>query len=111
MMRSIMEKIIGPHSSGKLRLASIDVRTNPIVRFNYFSNPLDLERCVNGSHKIGYLLTSRAMDDFKFWEWSGTEFRFVGPALPVNQSNNALMGEFCRQTVSTIWHYHVGLFH
>ncbi|KAI7728155.1 hypothetical protein M8C21_013171 [Ambrosia artemisiifolia] len=105
---SIMEKIIGPHSSGTLRLASTDVRTNPIVRFNYFSNPLDLERCVNGSRKIGDLLRSRAMDDFKFWEWSGTDFRFVGPALPVDQSNNALMGEFCRRTVSTIWHYHGG---
>ncbi|XP_076899941.1 (R)-mandelonitrile lyase-like [Bidens hawaiensis] len=105
---SIMEKIIGPHSFGTLRLASTDVRTNPIVRFNYFSNPLDLERCVNGSRKIGDLLRSRAMDDFKFWEWSGTDFRFVGPALPVDQSNNALMGEFCRRTVSTIWHYHGG---
>ncbi|KAL8256680.1 hypothetical protein R6Q59_028721 [Mikania micrantha] len=105
---SIMEKIIGPHSSGTLRLASTDVRTNPIVRFNYFSNPLDLERCVNGSRKIGDLLRSRAMDDFKFWEWSGTDFRFVGPALPVDQSNNVLMGEFCRRTVSTIWHYHGG---
>ncbi|KAL8217338.1 hypothetical protein R6Q57_020711 [Mikania cordata] len=105
---SIMEKIIGPHSSGTLRLASTDVRTNPMVRFNYFSNPLDLERCVNGSRKIGDLLRSRAMDDFKFWEWSGTDFRFVGPALPVDQSNNVLMGEFCRRTVSTIWHYHGG---
>lgn len=29
-------------SSGSLRLASTDVRTNPIVRFHYFSNPDDL---------------------------------------------------------------------
>ncbi|KAJ9568550.1 hypothetical protein OSB04_004516 [Centaurea solstitialis] len=105
---SIMEKIIGPHSSGTLRLASTDVRSNPIVRFNYFSNPVDLERCVNGTRKIGDLLRSRSMDDFKFWEWSGTDFRFVGPALPIDQSNSFLMGEFCRRTVSTIWHYHGG---
>nr|KAJ0212453.1 hypothetical protein LSAT_V11C400192800 [Lactuca sativa] len=105
---SIMEKIIGPHSSGTLRLASTDVRTNPIVRFNYFSNPVDLERCVNGTRKIGALLRSRAMDDFKFWEWSGTDFRFVGPALPIDQSSNILMRDFCRRTVSTIWHYHGG---
>ncbi|CAI9280836.1 unnamed protein product [Lactuca saligna] len=100
--------IIGPHSSGTLRLASTDVRTNPIVRFNYFSNPVDLERCVNGTRKIGALLRSRAMDDFKFWEWSGTDFRFVGPALPIDQSSNILMRDFCRRTVSTIWHYHGG---
>ncbi|KAI3735913.1 hypothetical protein L6452_15439 [Arctium lappa] len=48
------------------------------------------------------------MDDFKFWEWSGTDFRFVGPTLPIDQSNNILMGEFCRRAVSTIWHYHGG---
>nr|XP_043618197.1 (R)-mandelonitrile lyase-like [Erigeron canadensis] len=106
---SIMEKIIGPHSYGTLRLASTDVRTNPLVRFNYFSHPVDLERCVNGTRKIGDLLRSSSMDDFKFGEWSGTtNFRFVGPALPVNQSNNLLMADFCRRTVSTIWHYHGG---
>ncbi|GJX88196.1 (R)-mandelonitrile lyase-like protein [Tanacetum coccineum] len=105
---TIMEKIIGPHSYGTLRLASTDVRTNPVVRFNYFSNHVDLERCVNGTRKIGDLLRSRAMDDFKFWGWSGTDFRFVGPALPVDQTNHVLMGEFCRRTVSTIWHYHGG---
>lgn len=67
-----------------------------------------LERCVNGTRKIRDVLRSRAMDDFKFWGWSGTDFRFVGPALPVDQSNNMLMRQFCRRTVSTIWHYHGG---
>ncbi|CAK7325070.1 unnamed protein product [Dovyalis caffra] len=40
-----------------------------------------------------------------FW---GRDFRYVGPALPVDQSNDRLMGEFCHRTVSTIWHYHGG---
>lgn len=106
---TLMEKITGPLSSGSLRLASTDVRTNPIVRFNYFSNPGDVERCVNGTRKIGDVLRSRSMEDFRFHEWyGGRNFRFVGPALPRDQSNDMLMGEFCRRTVSTIWHYHGG---
>ncbi|XP_038718525.1 (R)-mandelonitrile lyase-like [Tripterygium wilfordii] len=106
---TLMEKIVGPLSSGSLRLASTDVRVNPIVRFNYFTNPIDVERCVNGTRKIGDVLRSRSMDDFKFHEWFGARnFRFVGPALPADQSNYAQMAEFCRQTVSTIWHYHGG---
>lgn len=106
---TLMEKIIGPLSSGSLRLASTDVRVNPIVRFNYFSNPVDVERCINGTRKIGDVLKSRSMDDFRFHEWFGARnFRFVGPTLPVDQSDHAQMAEFCRRTVSTIWHYHGG---
>jgi len=28
--------------------------------------------------------------------------------LPVDESNDELMKEFCHETVSTIWHYHGG---
>lgn len=106
---TVMEKIVGPLSSGSLRLASTDVRVNPIVRFNYFSNPGDLELCINGTRKIGDVLRSRAMDDFKFHQWfGGREFRYVGSALPHDHWNDEAMGEFCRRTVSTIWHYHGG---
>ncbi|KAJ8900046.1 hypothetical protein K2173_024161 [Erythroxylum novogranatense] len=106
---TIMEKIVGPLSAGSLRLASTDVRVNPIVRFNYLSNPVDVERCVNGTRKIGNVLNTRAMKDFMFREWFGApNFRFVGPALPTHQSNFLRMAQFCRQTVSTIWHYHGG---
>lgn len=106
---TLMEKVVGPLSSGSLRLASTDVRINPIVRFNYFNNPVDLQRCVSGMRRIGDVLRSRSMDDFKFYEWfGGREFRFIGPALPPDQSDNEQMSEFCRRTVSTIWHYHGG---
>ena len=92
-----------------LRLGSTDVRFNPVVRFNYFNNPVDVERCVNGTRKIGEVLRSRALNDFKFRNWlGGQDFRFVGAALPVDQSDFLQMAEFCRRTVSTIWHYHGG---
>ncbi|XP_052116070.1 (R)-mandelonitrile lyase-like [Arachis duranensis] len=106
---TLIAKISGPLSSGFLRLGSTDVRFNPVVRFNYFNNPVDVERCVNGSRKIGAVLKSRALNDFKFRNWLGAQdFRFVGPALPPDQDDFLQMADFCRRTVSTIWHYHGG---
>lgn len=106
---TLMMKTSGPTSSGWLRLASTNVRVNPVVRFNYLSNRVDLERCVNGTRKIGQVLGSRSMEYFKLVEWGGRrDFRFVGAALPVDQSNDEVMRDFCRRTVSTIWHYHGG---
>ena len=106
-MATLIEKIAEPVSSGSLRLASTDVKLNPIVRFKYFNNPVDVERCVNGTRKIGDVLRSRALNDFKFRNWLGDQdFRFVGPALPIDQTNYVKMADFCRRTVSTIWHYH-----
>lgn len=106
---TLMQKISGPASAGSLRLASPDIRVNPIVRFNYFSDPGDLQKCVNGTRRIGDLLRTRSMEVYKFDQrFGGRDFRYVGPALPVNQSSDVLMAEFCRRTVSTIWHYHGG---
>ncbi|PIN11783.1 Glucose dehydrogenase/choline dehydrogenase/mandelonitrile lyase (GMC oxidoreductase family) [Handroanthus impetiginosus] len=106
---TLMEKIVGPLSAGSLRLASTDIRVNPIVRFNYFSNSNDLERCINGTRKIADVLKTRAMREFQFQQLFGArDFRYVGPALPVDTSNDAQMGDFCRRTVSTIWHCHGG---
>ncbi|KAJ7952023.1 (R)-mandelonitrile lyase-like [Quillaja saponaria] len=106
---TLIEKIDKPASSGSLRLASTDVRVNPIVRFNYFNHHVDVERCVNGTRKIGDVLRSRSMNDFKFRNWlGGQDFRFLGPALPIDQSDYVQMADFCRRTVSTIWHYHGG---
>ncbi|KAL9224335.1 hypothetical protein vseg_000379 [Gypsophila vaccaria] len=106
---TIMEKISGPLSSGSLQLSSTDVRLNPSIRFNYFSDPKDLQLCVVGMRKIGDVLRSRSMEDFKFSTLIGfSDFRFLGPMLPIDQSDDNLMGEFCRRTVSTIWHYHGG---
>ncbi|KAK1398905.1 hypothetical protein POM88_008768 [Heracleum sosnowskyi] len=48
-----------------LRFASTEARASLIVRFNYFSNPEDVEKCVNGAHKI---LRSSSMVDFRFQE-------------------------------------------
>nr|GEU64570.1 (R)-mandelonitrile lyase-like [Tanacetum cinerariifolium] len=55
-----------------------EIITNQVVRFNYFSNPVSLQRSMNGTRKIRELLRTRAMADYKFWGWYGLKFRFVG---------------------------------
>ncbi|KAG9456005.1 hypothetical protein H6P81_000513 [Aristolochia fimbriata] len=106
---SLMEKVVGPLSVGDLRLVSTDVRDNPAVRFNYLSHPRDLSRCVAGVRKIGEVLMGRSMDEFKFpMGRRGRGFRFVGPSPPPNMADDEALADFCRRTVTTIWHYHGG---
>ncbi|KAL2321454.1 hypothetical protein Fmac_025833 [Flemingia macrophylla] len=106
---TIISKISGPLSSGFLRLASTDVNVNPVVRFNYLNHPVDVERCVNGTRKIADILKTRALKEFMFSNLFGErDFRFIGPALPLHQTDYPRMADFCRRTVTTIWHYHGG---
>ncbi|KAH7544608.1 hypothetical protein FEM48_Zijuj01G0003800 [Ziziphus jujuba var. spinosa] len=108
---SIVEKFHGPISSGSLRLVSpVGVGVSPAVRFNYFENPVDLARCVRGMRKVGDMLKTQSMDRFKFRGLKDVEggFKFLGPSLPKEQSDDASMEGFCRSTVTTMWHYHGG---
>ncbi|XLT05114.1 hypothetical protein HN51_043863 [Arachis hypogaea] len=66
---TLIAKISSPLSSGFLRLGSTDMRFNPVVQFNYFNNSMDVERCVNGSRKIGVVLKSKVPNDFRFRNW------------------------------------------
>ncbi|KAJ4823404.1 hypothetical protein Tsubulata_032425 [Turnera subulata] len=60
--------------------------SGPMVRFSYFSDPVNVEKCVNGTRKIGEILRTRSMRYFMFREWFGSSrFRFVGPPLPDDQ--------------------------
>ncbi|CAL9747806.1 unnamed protein product, partial [Musa acuminata subsp. burmannicoides] len=112
---TLMEKVPGPASEGSLRLASLDARDNPLVRFNYFSRPEDLARCVAGVRRLGDVLYGRSMKKFRAGATGlrggragRRDTRFVGPALPANMSDDAAVAAFCRRTVSTLWHYHGG---
>lgn len=101
----IVMKPIGPLSYGNLKLqSSSDVRIGPNVHFNYFAHPLDLARCISGMKEIRDLLNTKSLKAFM-----GTEgYKFFGPTLPLNQTDEASFGQFCRDTVSTFWHYHGG---
>eukprot|EP00253_Pinus_taeda_P000938 PITA_00938 len=102
----IAEKVAFPLSRGVLRLRSRDPRDNPSVRYNYYSDPLDLQRCMQGVRVIDKLLKSPSLH--RFTTNSTHDFIFIGPTLPKNISDDAAMAQFCRDTLNTIWHYHGG---
>ncbi|KQK16886.1 (R)-mandelonitrile lyase-like isoform X2 [Brachypodium distachyon] len=117
-MATIMEKVPGPLSEGSLWLSSPNPLETPAVRFNYFSRPEDLAQCVVGVRRVAQVLRSRTMDIFRSTVGSSSQgrrgpvrrdFRIVGATLPVDWStNNTAVADFCRRTVTTLWHYHGG---
>ncbi|KAG5128232.1 hypothetical protein JHK82_029067 [Glycine max] len=48
----LLEKIIGPRSTGHLELINTNPNDNPSVTFNYFKGPEDLRKCVEGMKTI-----------------------------------------------------------
>jgi choline dehydrogenase len=112
---NIFEKLAFPLSRGELRLRSRDPRGNPSVRYNYYSNPLDVQNCVQGVRMISKLLNTRSLKGFASSavnkSANGTTangFQFIGQALPKNTRDDAAMAQFCRDTVNTMWHFHGG---
>ncbi|KAM0844470.1 hypothetical protein ACQ4PT_057032 [Festuca glaucescens] len=117
-MATIMEKVPGPLSEGSLWLSSPNPLETPSVRFNYFSRPEDLAQCVVGVRRVAQVLRSRTMDIFRSPVGSSSQgrrgparrdFRIVGATLPLDWStNDTSVADFCKRTVTTLWHYHGG---
>ncbi|KAA8535483.1 hypothetical protein F0562_030486 [Nyssa sinensis] len=107
---TLMGKLSRTSFVGSLKLASpTNVRINPIVRFNYFANPVDLANCVKVMRNIGMMLRTHSMEQYKFQDQNGTKyFKFVGRSLPEDLSDDASIKTFCHKTLVTIWHYHGG---
>ncbi|KAL7003262.1 (R)-mandelonitrile oxidase, partial [Sarracenia purpurea var. burkii] len=109
----ILEKIMGPLSTGHLELVTKDPNDNPRVTFNYFKDPRDLDRCVQGMNTIVQVIQSRSFSRFRYPGLSVQALINAMVALPVNTRprhfNTAVsMEQFCIDTVMTIWHYHGG---
>eukprot|EP00253_Pinus_taeda_P011264 PITA_11264 len=102
----IFEKLAFPLSRGQLRLRSTDPRDNPSVRYNYYSHPLDLKRCMHGVRVIDKLLNSPSLHRFN--ANSTHDFNFTGQPLPKNMSDDAAVAQICRDTLNTVWHFHGG---
>ncbi|XP_022153313.1 (R)-mandelonitrile lyase 1-like [Momordica charantia] len=109
-LATVVGKFSKVDSMGSLRLnSSTDVKKSPIVRFNYYSHPDDLARCVVGVRKIGDLIKTPTMEKIKTRNFEGKKvFQFLGPPLPENLSDYSSVGEFCHKTLTTYWHYHGG---
>lgn len=109
----ILEKIMGPISTGHLELTSRSPNDNPRVTFNYFKDPRDLQRCVDGLKIIETVIESRAFSTFRFDSLSIVTLLNMTANSPVNllpkHSNvSRSLEQFCKDTVMTIWHYHGG---
>lgn len=104
-------KIMGPFSSGYMELKSVDPDENPRVRFNYFSDPKDLERCVNGLKVTGKIIESKSFSIFgkhSFSQLLNLTSSFKMNFRPKHQNTSTSLEQFCKDNVVTIWHYHGG---
>ncbi|CAH9097908.1 unnamed protein product [Cuscuta europaea] len=109
----ILEKVAGPFSTGYLELESRNPSENPRVTFNYFKDPRDLRRCVEGLEVISRVILSRSFSRFRYPLTSPQALISAMLTLPLNLrpkhvSATVSLEQFCIDTVMTIWHYHGG---
>ncbi|KAF8027421.1 hypothetical protein BT93_E0351 [Corymbia citriodora subsp. variegata] len=109
----ILEKITGPLSTGHMELRSRNPKDNPSVTFNYFQDPDDLRKCVEGILTIERVIDSKAFAAFKYDSMTFESLLNLTLSAPVNlrprhQNTTTSVEQFCRDSVMTIWHYHGG---
>ncbi|XP_059064576.1 protein HOTHEAD-like [Cryptomeria japonica] len=106
---AIFSKVAYPLSRGELWLRSKDPLDTPYVRYNYFSNPLDLQECMVGVKTLSHISMTSSIQEYAFNVSGNTKMlRFSGSALPENPSDNDALAKFCKDTLASIWHYHGG---
>ncbi|XP_057475628.1 protein HOTHEAD-like isoform X2 [Actinidia eriantha] len=109
----ILEKIMGPLSTGHLELLTRDPYDNPRVTFNYFKDPRDLQKCVQGMRTIIQVIESRSFSRFRYRTLPVQTLISMMLTLPMNTRRRHVsaafsLEQFCIDTVMTIWHYHGG---
>ncbi|XP_015570806.2 protein HOTHEAD-like [Ricinus communis] len=109
----ILEKIMGPLSTGHLKLTNRNPNDNPSVTFNYFKEPQDLQRCVEGISTIEKVVDSKPFSAFRYDFLSVPELINMTANAPINllprhSNTSTSLEQFCKDTVMTIWHYHGG---
>lgn len=109
----IMEKIMGPLSRGRLALMTTNVEDNPTVAFNYFQEPGDLKRCVMGIKTIEKMIKTRHFNTFINSSLSVSDLRNLSAymafnLIPKQPNDTTRLDQFCKDSVTTIWHYHGG---
>ncbi|PSR93377.1 Protein HOTHEAD like [Actinidia chinensis var. chinensis] len=109
----ILEKIMGPLSTGHLELLTRDPYDNPRVTFNYFKDPRDLQKCVQGMRTIIQVIESRSFSRFRYRTLPVQTLISMMLTLPMNTRPRHIsaafsLEQFCIDTVMTIWHYHGG---
>lgn len=109
----ILEKVMGPISTGNLELRTRNPNDNPSVTFNYFKESQDLERCVQGISIIQKIVESNAFTKFRYETLPFPALLNLTASSPVNLlpkhgNSSTSLEQYCKDTVMTIWHYHGG---
>ncbi|KAH1075489.1 hypothetical protein J1N35_027817 [Gossypium stocksii] len=109
----IVQKVARPLSTGHLELRSTDPNETPKVSFNYFQEPEDLRKCVQGMETIINVVNAKAFSKFRYRTISTQQLLNVVAALPLNQrprhfDTASSLEQFCNDTVMTFWHHHGG---
>ncbi|KAK8657169.1 hypothetical protein V6N13_035424 [Hibiscus sabdariffa] len=107
----IIEKAGRPLSTGHIELRSTDPNETPKVWFNYFKEAEDVNMCVRGMETIIKVVNSKSFSRFRFPSISTPDLLNLTAALPSNlrprHPNPAMsLEQFCRDTLTTFWHYH-----
>ncbi|XP_024534194.1 protein HOTHEAD [Selaginella moellendorffii] len=109
---NIIEKVAGPLSSGTLVLQSKHVRDNPLVTFNYFQHPRDLQACIAGVNTIEEVILANSFRPFVYDNQTLPSGGTVGAPNRRNPAFaatiNTTIANYCREHLTTIWHYHGG---
>ncbi|KAI3694351.1 hypothetical protein L1987_77316 [Smallanthus sonchifolius] len=108
----ILEKINGPLSKGELRIENSNPTNNPSVTFNYFKEPEDLHKCVNGIKTVLKVVNSKAFSNYKYANVTSKDILDLNMKLPMNLrvhgNTSSSLEQYCNDTVRSIWHYHGG---
>ncbi|KAK8521330.1 hypothetical protein V6N13_077440 [Hibiscus sabdariffa] len=109
----IVKKVAHPLSTGYIELRSTDPNETPRVRFNYFKEPEDLRKCVQGMQTIINVVNSKAFSKFRFQAISTQSLLNLVAAFPSNLRPRNLdtapsLEQFCYDTVMAFWHHHGG---
>ncbi|XP_075648826.1 protein HOTHEAD-like [Castanea sativa] len=110
---SIVEKVTGPLSTGYLELRNTNPHDNPAVTFNYFKEPEDLMRCVQGMRTIIEVVNAYPFSKFRYSNMTVQALIDMMVSLQLNKrprhpSAAFSLEQFCIDTVITIWHFHGG---
>ncbi|XP_057821263.2 (R)-mandelonitrile lyase-like [Cryptomeria japonica] len=104
----VASKVAFPSSRGELWLKSKDPQDNPYVRYNYYSHPSDLKKCMLCAKVMVNLSLSSFIQEFAFTKNGQKELQFRGAKLPKGQSNDDALAKFCKDSLGTYYHYHGG---
>ncbi|KAI3756636.1 hypothetical protein L1987_56458 [Smallanthus sonchifolius] len=108
----VIEKINGPLSKGDLKIVNLNPADNPLVTFNYLSEPEDLLKCVQGIETILKAVNSEAFSNYTYANMTNQDILDLNMKLPYNLiehgNTSTSLEQHCKDTVRTMWHYHGG---